>query len=480
MATLTGQKKQDSYKDLLQVSNSNSGVDGTLRNIEDGEGTSSALRVSSAAVSVDGNELFLDDDEDTSITADTDDQIDIKVGGSDVYTLTAASLALDGTATLDVNGAAIVLDADGDTTITADTDDQIDFAVGGVLELSLTAAKADNLDDLAGLTPGAGDIIVGDGTDWGAAALTPTDGAFLVADGSTWTAETGATARASLGVSGSEKGSDIASGSNITIPTDGGYFDVTGTTTITDMTVAADRRFTLQFDGALTLTHNASDLILPGGQDITTAAGDVAVFQSEAANTVRLTGYQYAIGKFVGAPQADQFTPAIQIGTGATGLGLMTGELDKLLLIAQGKLIAMAASGGSFHAMTFSTDGAITVNDDTAHTIDRDDDQVAWDGSSMVMIRTSATNTFALIGFRYGASEIFVLEQPSTVVEVASLAGTGAVDPTATGPYTDGAFTIVIQPDTNEIHFVNRRGANPSLSYTFFGGGTGVHTFAAS
>ena len=50
MATLLGQKIKDSYKDLLQVSNTNTGVDGTLRNVSDGEGTDSALQISSTAV----------------------------------------------------------------------------------------------------------------------------------------------------------------------------------------------------------------------------------------------------------------------------------------------------------------------------------------------------------------------------------------------------------------------------------------------
>ena len=39
------------------------------------------------------------------------------------------NVALGGT--LDMNGAELILDADGDTSITADTDDQIDFKVGG-------------------------------------------------------------------------------------------------------------------------------------------------------------------------------------------------------------------------------------------------------------------------------------------------------------------------------------------------------------
>tara|TARA_S200002703_G_scaffold45758_2_gene39842 strand:+ start:1702 stop:3036 length:1335 start_codon:yes stop_codon:yes gene_type:complete len=45
-------------------------------------GSSGALTTSST-LDVDGNELILDSDGDTSITADTDDQVDIKIGGTD-------------------------------------------------------------------------------------------------------------------------------------------------------------------------------------------------------------------------------------------------------------------------------------------------------------------------------------------------------------------------------------------------------------
>ena len=43
---------------------------------------------------LEGNEFILDDDGDTSITADTDDQIDIKVGGTDLAKLTDGQLTL--------------------------------------------------------------------------------------------------------------------------------------------------------------------------------------------------------------------------------------------------------------------------------------------------------------------------------------------------------------------------------------------------
>lgn len=52
MATLTGTKPKDTYKDLLQISNSNAGVDATLRAVEDGEGTASALSLSTTLASI--------------------------------------------------------------------------------------------------------------------------------------------------------------------------------------------------------------------------------------------------------------------------------------------------------------------------------------------------------------------------------------------------------------------------------------------
>ena len=48
-----------------------------------------------------GTELILDADGDTSITADTDDQIDIKIAGSDIATLTSSTLTLKNSATGD-------------------------------------------------------------------------------------------------------------------------------------------------------------------------------------------------------------------------------------------------------------------------------------------------------------------------------------------------------------------------------------------
>ncbi|RWB65452.1 hypothetical protein [Mesorhizobium sp.] len=95
-----------------------------------------------------------------------------------------------------------------------------------------------------------------------------------------------------------EKGSDVASAATVSLG-EGGYFHITGTTTITDIdwTTAKDGRPALViFDGALTLTHNAATLKLPGNANITTAAGDRALFVQDASDNVICILYVRADG----------------------------------------------------------------------------------------------------------------------------------------------------------------------------------------
>ena len=83
------------------------------------------------------------------------------------------------------------------------------------------------------------------------------------------------------------KGGDIASASPLVIDVDGNYFDVTGTTNFSAMTVESGNFFMLQFDGALTITHG-SGIELPGAANLTTATGDRLICYATAANTVEV------------------------------------------------------------------------------------------------------------------------------------------------------------------------------------------------
>ena len=137
-------------------------------------------------IDLNSNELVLDLDADTSITADTDDTIHFKIAGSDEITMTATAFApstsdgqalgtsslmfsdlflasgsvvnfnngdvtlthgsntlvLDG-GSLDLNAQELILDADADTSITADTDDTIHFRIGGSDLVTFTAGLID-------------------------------------------------------------------------------------------------------------------------------------------------------------------------------------------------------------------------------------------------------------------------------------------------------------------------------------------------
>lgn len=107
------------------------------------------------------------------------------------------------------------------------------------------------------------------------------------------------------------KGADIASAATVNLTTaTGDLVDVTGTTTITAITLAEGEQRTVRFTGALTLTHGAS-LVLPGGANITTAAGDFAVFRGYAAGVVRCVVYTKASGVSVVAAEAGAITAAM-------------------------------------------------------------------------------------------------------------------------------------------------------------------------
>ena len=59
--SLFGKKPGNTYKDLLQIDNSNIGVDGTLRVIKDGAGTATPLSVSNSSVQVSSTPTADDD-----------------------------------------------------------------------------------------------------------------------------------------------------------------------------------------------------------------------------------------------------------------------------------------------------------------------------------------------------------------------------------------------------------------------------------
>jgi len=147
--------------------------------------------------------------------------------------------------------------------------------------------------------------------------VTGTNGSGTYAD---WTLSLSPSGGATLGanvftgVQDWATGASIASAATINLNTaTGNRVHITGTTTITAVTLTRGPR-TLIFDGVLTLTHHATNNNLPGGANITTAAGDRAVYESDGT-TVYCTSYTRANGQ-----------PVVSAGSGLVFLSTVTGS----------------------------------------------------------------------------------------------------------------------------------------------------------
>lgn len=97
------------------------------------------------------------------------------------------------------------------------------------------------------------------------------------------------------------KGADIASAAALTIPVEGAYFAVTGTTTITSIQdVYPGRIVYLVFPAGVNITHSAS-LRLPNGANILTLANEVYAFVNDSPGVWRVIAYPSRLDIMAGA-----------------------------------------------------------------------------------------------------------------------------------------------------------------------------------
>ena len=102
-----------------------------------------------------------------------------------------------------------------------------------------------------------------------------------------------------LNVRANNRGSNIATASTVNLDAaTGDYVLLTGTTTVTAITLAEGQQRVCVCEGAFTLTDGSGSspqgIICPGGANIATAAGDVFIVRGEANGTVRVIHYQVA------------------------------------------------------------------------------------------------------------------------------------------------------------------------------------------
>ena len=197
------------------------------------------------------------------------------------------------------------------------------------------------------------------------------------------------------------KGGDLTSADPLVIDTDGNYFDVTGTTGFSAMTVAVDRQFTLQFDAALTMTHHATNLDLPGEANITTAVGDVATFQSTVANQVQCISYTRADGTAVVGVSLDG---AVTINdTGADVDFRVESDTNTHALFVQGS-DGNVGIGTSSPESELSVDGAVSISSDASIVAPAGFDLKIRSDTSKIGIHAIASSGKPALEFGNGAS----------------------------------------------------------------------------
>ena len=172
------------------------------------------------------------------------------------------------------------------------------------------------------------------------------------------------------------KGADVASAAALNLGNDGNYFDITGTTAITSIaTKAIGTVVKLHFDAALTLTHHATDLILPGGANIVTAAGDEVEFVEYAAGDWICTAYRRnAVG-----PDFEILGQTIGINTQTASYTLVLADKGKTVEMNVGSAnnltipanASVAFPVGSYINVSQFGAGQTTLVEDTGVTIRR-------------------------------------------------------------------------------------------------------------
>lgn len=187
------------------------------------------------------------------------------------------------------------------------------------------------------------------------------------------------------------KGADVASATATTLGADGNYYDITGTTTITSVTIqTVGKVIVLQFDGILTFT-DGSNLKLHG--NFVTAAGATIVLQSDGTDWYELSrgGGSYIVqGAFTadalstltgnvtvtadidvgGVLTTDGINASVIIVTDATPYAVLlanTGMVHVIKNLSQNTVIDLPVEAAGLYYPFIYADSAVETHD---HTID--------------------------------------------------------------------------------------------------------------
>jgi hypothetical protein len=243
---------------------------------------------------------------------------------------------------------------------------------------------------------------------------------------------------------------DLASAATCSIGAQTSFFvRITGTTTITSfgvVTALPGPRF-LRFEDALTLTHNSSTLVLPGGRDITTAAGDTCIatpisggwvvskFQPGGASNALVSGTTVATTSGTAKDWTGIPSWVKRITFGISGLSTNGSSIPMIQLGDAGGFEATGYTGSSSQAATAPSVNASSYS--TGFLLNGSNALgVTYHGIATLVLLDSATNTWAfsvVMGRGDAATSVWgggtkALSATLTQVRLTTVNGTDAFD----------------------------------------------------
>lgn len=176
---------------------------------------------------------------------------------------------------------------------------------------------------------------------------------------------------------------------------------ITGTTTITSFgstAITSRPLYFIRFTGALTLTYNASSLIIPGAGNITTADGDSALVEYLGSGNWRVRSYQ----------RASMAPGAAAVGGAFRGLSISVTSNTALTVAANAAVLIDSSNNPlSFTAVSESiATGSTGAGGLDTGSMANDTWYAVWliakpDGTIDAMLSTSATSPTMPSGYTY-------------------------------------------------------------------------------
>lgn len=159
-----------------------------------------------------------------------------------------------------------------------------------------------------------------------------------------------------------DKGANMVSATLVDLSqATGDYIEITGTTTITAFGIAkAGVRKLLRFQSSLTIAHNSASLIIPGGQNITAAAGSIVqVLSLGSGNWAVTTVSEFGVNaSFLAAGTvADARLPTTMASKTLTAATISSGSISGVDLQLRTFTVATLPSAATVGRIIYVSDG---------------------------------------------------------------------------------------------------------------------------